>query len=362
MADRKRLIDEKTRALDDKIRLATSIINSPAPTRPSAEPSFCPDDLEARNAATTSNSIINSIKDEDRLRVDGSNWSVWADNTKERMRLAVNNSDYLQTQLYDDYRKRVVRPILLASVSQPLKRMLQKCPTNRARFKTLQEHFHAGNRSSQMRLYRKLFHFNLDPSMATGDLHCIRDLVDEFEATGGKFTGDAIAGFFLQAAIDPSSDLYRNFENRIDHEIGRGSSASVPSFARLLELYEISKQHTSIPASSYPAPHHFSPNFPVAANQAAPSFQPPDTLTSPQNPNPSSYPSMDAYFSSLHPEDTNPNALAFGPPTCWNCGSLDHVKNRCPHPLVDRRRLPYCGPQPLPQRAYNQHPLPQQGL
>lgn len=122
-----------------------------------------------------------------------------------------------------------------------------------------------------------------------------------------------------------------------------------------------SKKHTSIPVSNYPALPHFSPNFPVAAKQATPSFQPPDTLSS-HPPKPASHPSLDGYISSLHAEDTNPNALAFGPPTCWNCGSLDHVKKRCPHPLVDRRRLPYHGPQPLPQRAHHQHPLPQQGL
>lgn len=222
LVDQEWLLDKKTHTLNNRIRLATSIINSPAPTRPSVDPPHRPEDLDTQNVATTSNSIILAIKDEEQLKVDGSNWSTWVDNTKECMQLAVNNSKYLQTWSYNHYCKQVVRPIMLASVSQPLKRMLQKCLTNQAMCKTLQEHFHNGNRSSQMRLYCKLFSFTVDSSMATSNLHCIKDLVDEFEAVGSKFTGNAIAGFVLQAGIDPSSNLYQDFENQIDHKIWGG--------------------------------------------------------------------------------------------------------------------------------------------
>lgn len=342
LEEREREFEERTRAAEGRIANKERIINehlkrmARMPSRTQAETNPRTSEVDARNAATTSHSIIATIGDAERLKIDGSNWSAWVDDTKERMRLAVDNLDYLDGVSYNDYHERVVRPIMLASVVLPLKLMLKKCPTSQSMFMCLREHLHAHNRASQMKIFRKIFHFKADPDMATGDLHCIKDAFDELEALGVKLNSDALSGFVLQAGLDPSSDLYRDFENRIDREMNRSSLSAVPSFNKILELYDVSRQHSTAAA---PSSFCYSPPPTVSANAASAG----DVFSF--SASEGSHTDMD------HASDAE--AYVSGVPSCWNCGSLDHMKNRCPHPIFDRRRLPYRGTAPIAYRGYN---------
>lgn len=75
----------------------------PATRRPPAVVNVAED----RNTAAIIASVVNLIRDEDRLLPDGSNFGVWGDFVEERMRDAVNDGDYLMFPSTSEVHERI---------------------------------------------------------------------------------------------------------------------------------------------------------------------------------------------------------------------------------------------------------------
>lgn len=102
-------------------------------------------------------------------------------------------------------------------------------------------------------------------------------------------------------------------------------------FTKVLEHYDISQQNTDLAST-----HGANALIDLTANRTSVPAPPPTTNDS---------------TLCDHRFDDEVDLYAAEVPSCWNCGSVNHMKNRCPHPIFDRRRLP-----PWVASIHNSHP------
>ncbi|KAA1097710.1 hypothetical protein PGT21_050175 [Puccinia graminis f. sp. tritici] len=263
-------------------------------------------------------SIVSSMKKEDALQPDGSNFGQWICGLREISRTGLSSANFFFEPCGSKTFEKIGRAVMLASVHSSLIPDLQSIDTAHKMYLALKKKFKTVSRAAQMNIWRRLMAFRVDPSaLSAGIASTLLDMYSEWKSVNVSCRGDSFLGFLLQAAVMESNAPYKaDFENRIENAIQFDQNKACPTFSFICNAYDISRQQ-----------HLQSTN--QIAKPVGSVFSPAALLTSTTL--------NDEFDASIFLTDVDESdwcdALDFFALTaakCWSCGGDDHYQRECP--------------------------------
>jgi hypothetical protein len=161
-----------------------------------------------RNTAAIITSVTAQIRDDDRLRPDGSNYAAWKDFLEERLCDAINNADYLHFRSFNATHERIVQSIFISSVDCSLRRTISRFNNTYDMFTDVKARFTTVSRAAQLNLFCRLLRFDISNHPTTATIGpAIDNQFDALEEMSITLTRDELAGLILQNGLGSNPEL-----------------------------------------------------------------------------------------------------------------------------------------------------------
>ncbi|PLW28436.1 hypothetical protein PCASD_19134 [Puccinia coronata f. sp. avenae] len=304
----------------------SSRINPPPPNPPSMSKEQADFEAaqfalkQAKMVSSAVSSITGTIKKEQLLQPDGSNFGQWTRLLREIGLTHLSDKDFFFKSCGNLSFERIGRAVILASVHISLVSDLQDLNSAHAMAESATTKFQTFSRAAQMNIWYQFMNFSIDPNAPTAGIATkLKDLYTSLKAINVRMSSDAFLVFILQSAIMSSSAGFcHDFEQRVELAIQHDPKSNCPTFPFLLNLFDICRQQ-----------HHQHSQHHVATT-VLPSN---DSLLMMSAPDTSSEFDASAYLADVNEQDW-PDALDFFAVTahkCWHCGGENHYARDCPN-------------------------------
>jgi hypothetical protein len=275
---------------------------------------------QAKMVSSAVSSITGTIKKEQLLQPDGSNFGQWTRLLREIGLTHLSDKDFFFKPCGNLSFERIGRAVILASVHTSLVSDLQDLNSVHAMVENIKTKFQTVSRAAQMNIWYQFMSFSIDPNAPTAGIATkLKDLYTGLKAINVRMSSDAFLGFILQSAIMSSSAGFRHdFEQRVELAIQHDPKSNCPTFPSLLNLFDICRQQ-----HHQQSQHHVATTA-LPSNDSSLMMSAPDT---------SSDFDTSAYLADVNEQDW-PDALDFFAVTahkCWNCGGENHYARDCPN-------------------------------
>ncbi|PLW08552.1 hypothetical protein PCANC_26226 [Puccinia coronata f. sp. avenae] len=299
--------------------------------------------MQPANAVGTAKGVVSvttprvtaKIRDDDRLRPDGSNYAAWKDFLKERLCDAINNADYLHFRSFNATHERIVRSIFISSVDCSLCRTISRFNNTYDMFADVKAHFTTVSRAAQLNLFRCLLRFDIRNHPTTATIGpAIDNQFDALEEMSITLTQDELAGLILQSGLGSDPELMAEVDRMVELSISASRHSRVPNFDAIIWTVDIARQNINHRHAAHPEDQPLQ-LLPLVANAVA---------TTQDGQPPPAFP---------HPDNTPDAAdfMAMQAGVCWQCRLPDHMLRNCP--LLQRKNPSRHNPQQANRPAAN---------
>ncbi|POW14289.1 hypothetical protein PSTT_03064 [Puccinia striiformis] len=246
----------------------------------------------------------------DLLKLDGSNFRTWYRELVEIAFSYLDNAEFFMREQIDSPMERVARSILLGSVNRSLRHELYDSRTSFGMVQILRTRFRTINRAAQLNRWSRLHRINISlesniPGLAT----TYRNAYADFLESGLDLTEDNILGLLLQSSIRNNTDLWNEFDNRVDTVLSWNQDRPL-SFNRLIDILISSQQRVNDRLGD-----QRQETTPVAYSAETANQDRQDSIIShPDN----------IYAQAARPSRPLPNRSG-GTRACFRCGSTSHM-------------------------------------
>ncbi|KAI7959894.1 hypothetical protein MJO29_004962 [Puccinia striiformis f. sp. tritici] len=253
----------------------------------------------------------------DLLKLDGSNFRTWYRELVEIAFSYLDNAEFFMREQIDSPMERVARSILLGSVDWSLRHELYDSRTSFGMVQILRTRFRTINRAAQLNRWSRLHRINISlesniPGLAT----TYRNAYADFLESGLDLTEDNILGLLLQSSIRNNTDLWNEFDNRVDTVLSWNQDRPL-SFNRLIDILISSQQRVNDRLGD-----QRQETTPVAYSAETANQDRQDSIIShPDN----------IYAQAARPSRPLPNRSG-GTRACFRCGSTSHMIKPAPRP------------------------------
>ncbi|WAR53709.1 hypothetical protein PtB15_3B218 [Puccinia triticina] len=193
-----------------------------------------------RVASGVIGSITHRFCDADRLLADGSNYGALQDFINERMRDALNVTDFYWSPTGNIYYKHVGRTLLLNSSNQSLRHNLTQLATAHMMYTDLSMHFNSVSGAAHVNLYRRLVNFEASEHFSTTAITAhISGIFNKMTAMQMPSTRNHWAGLALQNVLSAEPKLQAEFNRHLEIEL-QDSTPEYPlmTFTKMVQLID----------------------------------------------------------------------------------------------------------------------------
>ena len=157
---------------------------------------------QAKLVSAAISSITSTIKKEQYLQPDGSNFSQWTRLLWEIGMTHLSNKDFFFKPCTNLCLKCIGREVILALVHLSLVSDLQGLNSTHAMYEDVKTKFQTVSCAAQMNIWYKFMSFSIDPNAPTAGIASkLKDLYTELKAINVCMSSNAFLGFILQSTI-----------------------------------------------------------------------------------------------------------------------------------------------------------------
>ncbi|MBW0477744.1 hypothetical protein O181_017459, partial [Austropuccinia psidii MF-1] len=179
-----------------------------------------------------------AIKEDMKLKEDGSNFVTWEDSMAMVLDDFVDDADYLSTQDGTNaFNEKICRSLLIHSVSETIRKKIIKLRPCSAIYSYLKNHYHILTRASQVLTWQELLSTQMkDGESTTALVDRILTWVRGYENTNGKLNEDHILGLLLQQATTSQPAINTLLQNKLEAIVM--TYGQTPNFGQIVSALE----------------------------------------------------------------------------------------------------------------------------
>jgi hypothetical protein len=156
-------------------------------------------------------SITSTIRKDQHLQPDGSNFSQWTRLLQEIDITHLSDKDFFFVKCNNLSFERIGQAVILASVHLSLVSNLQALKSAHAMFESNKKKFQTVSCAAQMNIWYQFMNFTIDPHAPTAGIASkLRDLYTDLKAFNVQMSSDMFLGVLLQSAIMSLSAGFRH--------------------------------------------------------------------------------------------------------------------------------------------------------